>query len=73
MALTADELQARITTLRTARDSGVLTVKHGDELTTFRSLKELNEILADLEGQLAALTGTRKSRLNYVRQCTKGL
>lgn len=74
MALfTIAQVEARIITLRNARDSGVLLVRHGDTSTQFRSLKELNEILADLEAWLAAQAGVpRRNRVSYVSQSDKG-
>lgn len=45
--------QAQIDGLKTAIASGVLTVKHGDTLTTFRSLAEMKQVLRDMEAELA--------------------
>lgn len=73
MALTESQLEARITALRKARDTGALIVRHGDTSTQFRSLNEIEEILADLESQLATAQGTKKSRVKYIRQNDKGL
>jgi predicted transcriptional regulator len=73
VALSQTEIQARITAIRKARDAGVMRVRHGDEETWFRSLKEMNSIIADLEAQLAAILGTAKrKRLLYPRQDSKG-
>lgn len=72
MALTPSEIEARITALRKAIDSGVLIVRHGDESTQFRSLAEMEKILAKLEGDLAAANGTKRSRVRYIEQCGKG-
>lgn len=73
MADSAQTIETKLTAIRNARDSGVLTVKHGDELTTFRTLEEMNSIIRDLEGKLADASGTaRRSRIRYPRQCTKG-
>lgn len=72
MALSETELQTRITALRKARDSGVLIVRHGDEMTQFRSLAELNKILADLESELATSQGTSRPRVKYISQSDKG-
>lgn len=69
MALSPTELQARITAIRKARDSGVLILRHGDEMTQFRSLAEMDKIIADLE---AELTGRTRPRVSYVRQDSKG-
>ncbi len=71
--MSEEELQARIGALRKARDTGVLIVRHGETSTQFRSLAEIDSILADLEAQLAAAQGDVRSRVRYVRQDTKGL
>lgn len=74
MAETAEQIQAKLTALRGARDTGALTVRHGDTQTTFRSLPEMNAIIADLESQLATVQGTApRKRVNYIRQKCKGL
>lgn len=72
MALTAADIQARIDQLQKVRDSGVLTMKHGDTLTTFRNLDELNRALQDLYRQLNAVNGTKRSKVNYIKQRTRG-
>lgn len=73
MALTATQIQARIDALQTARDAGVLRVRHGDTQTEFRSLDEMDRILASLKRDLAAANGTSpKSRVNYIEQTSKG-
>lgn len=73
MALTQAQLEARIAAIRTARDSGVLIVRHGDEQTQFRSLKEMNQIIEDLEGDLVGMQGKTRSKIRYARQICKGL
>lgn len=72
MALSEAQLESRITAIRAARDSGALLVRHGDTSTQFRSLAEMNAIIADLESQLATLQDTKPTRVRYVRQCGKG-
>lgn len=73
MALDQVTLEARIAALRRARDSGVLVVRHGEQSTTFRSLKELNDILASLEAELGKVAETTPSRVRYIMQSNKGL
>lgn len=73
MALSPAQIQARIDAIRSARDSGVLIVKHGDTSTTFRSLADMNLIIADLEKDLAKANGVKKSRVGYITQTSKGL
>ncbi|MFL9499220.1 phage head-tail joining protein [Rhodopseudomonas palustris] len=72
MALTAAQIEERIAQIRAARDSGVLIVRHGDAQSTFRSLAEMNAIIADLQSQLAAVTGAKRPRVNYLRQGSRG-
>lgn len=69
---TTTELSLRLVELRKARDSGVLTVRHGETLTTFRTLAEIDSIIADLEGEIAASTAPRR-RIRYLFQSGKGL
>jgi hypothetical protein len=70
---TAQQIQARIEAIRAARDSGVLLVRHGDTSTQFRTLDEMNAIIASLQTQLDALNGQKRRRVHYVIQCGKGL
>jgi hypothetical protein len=74
MGDTAEQIQAKLTALRGARDTGALIVRHGDTQTTFRTLAEMNAIIADLESQLATVQGTTtKKRVGYIVQKCKGL
>lgn len=73
MALPANEITARIAAIRKARDSGVFKVKHGEEETQFRSLAEMDSIIADLEAELAKASGApKRQRIFYPRQPSKG-
>lgn len=54
--------QAQLASIRKSYDSGVLTVRHENTLTTFRTLAEMDKIIARLEGEIAALAGTRSVR-----------
>jgi hypothetical protein len=72
MAMTADQIQARIDTLQAARDSGVLMVRHGLDYVTYKSTVEMDQTLKRLKAQLAAVLGTAKPRVNYTVQKTKG-
>lgn len=69
MALSQLELELRIAALRRARDSGVLIVRHGDEMTEFRSLAEIDKILGELENESA---GRTRPRVGYIIQSDKG-
>jgi uncharacterized beta-barrel protein YwiB (DUF1934 family) len=71
-ALTEDEINAKLTTLYTMRDSGVLIIRHGDTSTQFRSMDDLMRAIRLLEGQLNTAQGRVKSRVSYIRQSTKG-
>jgi len=73
MADTVETLTARRTTIVKVRDSGVLTVEHGETRTTFRTLAEMNRIIDNLDAQIDALNGTRKKRIRYAYQSGKGL
>lgn len=66
---TLAQLQARLESLRKARDTGALSVHHGETSTTFRSLAEMNSIIADLEAQITVASGTGK-RVRAVRFST---
>ncbi|TIW08084.1 MAG: hypothetical protein E5V66_28345 [Mesorhizobium sp.] len=66
-------ITTRLEALKKARDTGVLTVKHGEALTTFRSLSEIEKIISQLESDLAAANGTPRKRLRYGYQSSKGL
>lgn len=70
---TADELTARIEKLKKARGSGVLTVRHGDQMTTFRSVAEMNVAIAADEQELAALNGSVRLVRTYRIVSDKGL
>jgi hypothetical protein len=65
---TAGELTARIATLKKMRGSGVLSLRHGEEMTTFRSVEEINAAIAADERELAGISGQAKivRRFNFV-------
>lgn len=70
---TTAELQTRLDALKKARDTGVLTAKQGDNLTTFRSLSEIERTIAALEAEIASASGTPRRRVRYAYQSSKGL
>jgi hypothetical protein len=70
---TTSELQTRLDALKKARDTGVLTARQGDNLTTFRSLSEVERTIAALEKAIAAAQGTVRGRIHYAYQRCKGL
>jgi hypothetical protein len=53
--------QLQIDALKAAISTGVLTVKHGETLTTYRSLDEMKQLLAMMETDVA--TGGRVRRV----------
>lgn len=65
----AATLASRLEAIRKARDSGVLVVTHQGTSTTFRSLAEMERIIASLTADIAAATGTpaRRTRYGYIR------
>lgn len=65
--------ETELAALKTARNSGVLTVRHGETLTTYRSLAEIDSIIAKIEAEIAADAGQRRRRVNYFVQTGKGL
>lgn len=54
--------QADADAIRKAIKSGVLVARNGDTTTTFRSLKEMQEILRQIEGELGTSTRIRRKR-----------
>jgi hypothetical protein len=73
MADSLADKQARLDALLKMRDSGVLSVRHGDTSTVFRSLNELLAAIAALEGEIAGIGGTLVRRIRYPYQSGKGL
>lgn len=62
---TTSELEARLEALKKSRDSGALIVRHGETMTQFRSLAEIEAIIKALEAQLLVNgTGIRTVRFN---------
>lgn len=72
MALTNEQIDARLLILYNMRDSGVTSVRHGDTSTQFRSMNELLKAIRLLESQRRSGLGLKRSRVSYVRQSTKG-
>ncbi|MCW2854360.1 MAG: hypothetical protein JWM84_4024 [Nocardioides sp.] len=61
----------QLAALKAASRSGVLTVRHGDTSTTFRSLAEIERALAAMEAELNPRAPRRGPR--YITQLSKGL
>jgi hypothetical protein len=73
MALTATQIQARIDSLQSAMNAGVLIVQHGTTRTQFQSYDAMAKALSSLKAQLDAANGTTpRSRVNYIKQTNKG-
>ena len=70
---TLAQLQARLDALKKARDSGALIVRHGDEMTQFRTLAEISSIIAELEAEVAEAGNTRRRQPGFIYQTGKGL
>ena len=63
-------LLLQISALKNASRSGVLTVRHGDTSTTFRSLGEIERAIAAMEAELSP---PRRRSPRYITQLSKGL
>ncbi len=59
MAASLPELQARLASLKKALASGHKSVSYGDRRVEYRSLDEIRAAIANVEADIAALTGTR--------------
>jgi hypothetical protein len=73
----ADDADSWLAALQKARATGVLSIRHGDTWTTFRSLPEIDSIIRSLQAGTAggggATSAAAAPRLRYPRQVTKGL
>jgi hypothetical protein len=63
-------LLLQLSALKNASRSGVLTVRHGDTSTTFRSLGEIERAIAAMEAELSP---PRRRGPRYITQLSKGL
>jgi len=73
MALDATTLQAQIDTLTIARGTGVLTVRHGEQTVTYRSIQEIDSAITSAKADLEALLGTPRRVTQYRFTSRKGL
>lgn len=74
MADDSATIQARLTQLYKIRDTGVFSVRSGEDSTQFRSLEELQTIIDSLEAQMpAGQAALARRRPRYIRQVGKGL
>lgn len=73
MPADAATLQARIDNLQAMRDNGVLSLRYGDQQTTFRSMDELLRAITSAKADLAELQGTPRRVTQYKFTSRKGL
>lgn len=71
MAATLQQVLIRIDLLETALATGQMRVTHEGHTVEYRSLAEIERILARLEGQRDSLQGTTPTRRRQVRLKTK--
>lgn len=69
---TLAELETRRDALQKALDSGVLSLREGDKLVTYRNTLDMRGALADLERRITAANGDVETRGVYIRPATKG-
>ncbi|TIV09034.1 MAG: hypothetical protein E5V74_07745 [Mesorhizobium sp.] len=69
----SSEINTRLENLKKVRDTGVQTVKHGEALSTFRPLSEIEKIVGTLEQEKAAADGKSRKRVRLMFQSSKGL
>lgn len=69
---TADEVQAQIDSLRKAIGAGVLIVQHGTDRVQYQTIGDMRKALQLLLAELDSINGTSRSRVNYIKQKSKG-
>lgn len=70
MAMTLQQLLAYREALLKMKFSGVSTVTSGDNSTTLRSIKDINDALATIDAEIGALSDTTK-RVRSIRINTR--
>jgi len=70
---TIQSIQARIDALKAARDSGALSVRHGESMVTYRSTDDIMKAITAANSDLAALQGLPARVTNYKFVSRKGL
>ncbi|MBW0159482.1 phage head-tail joining protein [Sedimentimonas flavescens] len=68
-----DRMQALLSTLQEARFAGLRSVSYDGKTVTYGSDAELAAAIRDLEGRIAALSGTPARRRRWGTVATKGL
>jgi len=71
MASRLDELKSRKASLEASLYSGAQMVRHGDKQINNRSVEEIRKALDELNGEIAAEEGRKRSRIFYL-QATRG-
>lgn len=59
--------QSDVDALKAALAAGVLTVKHGETLTTYRSLNEMRQLLAMMQTEVTTRTRSTVAAYRSVR------
>lgn len=70
---TVSDLKARLEKLDASIASGVLSVRHGDTQTTFKSTVEMMKARALLVKQISIAQGGSRGGPRYIYQSGKGL
>lgn len=68
-----EKLQQQRDQLRASRATGAERIRRGDNDTQFRSLKDVDAILADLDRQIAVLSGAKQPIKRLYFRGGKGL
>jgi roadblock/LC7 domain-containing protein len=69
MAWTTDHLAA----LEEAIASGELSVRYGDRMITYQSLREMRSLRAEMKAEIAAAAGRPRKRVFRLHQSGQGL
>ena len=72
IVMTLEQLRAQREALQAARLSGVFQIKAGDKWITYRSDKEIQAALADVDREIARMEGRPRPR-RIRAYCSKGL
>lgn len=59
---TLAQLQAQLEALKTARNSGVLTIRSGEHYVQYRTLAEMSQAIRALEADISAAGGKARYR-----------
>ena len=72
MAITLDQLNGWLDTLKAARATGVLSVQHGEKRVQYRSISEINAAIGAVEQEIATAGGNAVVR-TFKLTSSKGL